>query len=80
VPADPRAQQHRAKGRGVGRPSERQRRPRKRFAVVADQADWMSKLRSITQWPQSKSVRASRIYVAIVMIDLTDGNCNDMSM
>ena len=34
-------QQHRAKGRGVGRPSERQRRPRKRFAVVADQADWI---------------------------------------
>jgi len=41
VPADERAQQHRAKGRGVGRPSERQRRPRKRFAVVADQADWI---------------------------------------
>jgi hypothetical protein len=40
--ADARVQQHRAKGRGVGRPSERQRRPRKRFAaVVADQADWI---------------------------------------
>jgi hypothetical protein len=32
VPADARAQQHRAKGRGVGRPSERQWHPRK-FAV-----------------------------------------------
>jgi hypothetical protein len=38
--ADARVQQHRAKGRGVGRPSERQRRPRKRFAVVAI-ADWI---------------------------------------